>query len=261
MNPREFLESLHPAKLASHVNQNVVASFAIVGALFSLSYVVRPMHYLYRHFLRPRTNFKSRYGEGWALVTGASDGIGKAYALELAREGFNIALVARNQEKLDAAAQEIKATSKVETKTIMFDFNTWYNEETLEFLRSEIEAIGEIAILVNNVGAASADLIHKMKMPDIFKQLMVNIFPITVFTKLVVEKMLTREKRSAIINISSGGAVKYGPTLSVYCASKAYNMVFSEVISKEYQDKVDVLTVLCGSVKTNMNSGRYMFTI
>jgi len=61
----------------------------------------------------PRRNLKSLYGDGWAVITGASDGLGKQYAIELAKSGFKIVLVARNRGKLEAVAQMIRDTYNV----------------------------------------------------------------------------------------------------------------------------------------------------
>jgi len=79
---------------------------------------------MYRNFLRPRYNLKQRYGDGYAMITGASDGIGKAYAKILADEGFNLYLVSRSLDKLEAVKKEIndKHGDKIIVKLIEFDF-------------------------------------------------------------------------------------------------------------------------------------------
>ena len=100
MGFKELLENLRPSLLFEQVDKEVLASFGLIGALVSLRYVMRPVCFLWRHYLRPRANFKKRYGDGWAVVTGASDGIGKSLAFDLASEGYRVALVARSAEKL-----------------------------------------------------------------------------------------------------------------------------------------------------------------
>lgn len=73
----------------------------IIGLLLVIKKVVRILTFFYKTFLRPRKNFKEAYGQGsWAFVTGSSDGIGKAIAGELAKQGFNIVLSARTSAKL-----------------------------------------------------------------------------------------------------------------------------------------------------------------
>ena len=88
-------------------------------------------------------------------MTGASDGIGKEYAIQLARRGFNVALVARNKEKLDAVAQEVQQeNTAIQTKTIVFDFSSNYSAEAYQTLFDELLQIDDVSILVNNVGVA-----------------------------------------------------------------------------------------------------------
>ena len=75
--------------------------------------------------VRPKKNFIKRYGEGsWVLVTGASDGIGKEFCLEFARQGFNIVIVGRNIEKCQQVKEEIfLQNSNIKTKIIIVDFS------------------------------------------------------------------------------------------------------------------------------------------
>lgn len=96
-------------------------------------------------------------------MTGASDGLGKALALELASLKFNIVLVARNQEKTDAVAAEIREKHSVETKVLVFDFRSLYDEAGVTQLESKIEEVADldISILVNNVGYADVGPLHK----------------------------------------------------------------------------------------------------
>ena len=69
---------------------------------------------LLKYFILPRKDLGARYGRGsWALITGASNGIGREYALELAREGFNIILMGRDQSKTDKVASEIRQATNV----------------------------------------------------------------------------------------------------------------------------------------------------
>ena len=79
-------------------------------------------NFIYTNFIRKEFDLKSRYG-GWAFVTGATDGLGRAFCDELASRGFNIILVSRNLEKLRKVENEIKQNFNVETKIIEFDFD------------------------------------------------------------------------------------------------------------------------------------------
>ena len=93
------------------------------------------------------------YGDGWAVITGASDGLGKQYAIELAKSGFNIVLIARNLAKLDQVANMLKSTYGVQTLCIVFDFSHLCTQDAVNELKSKLDLIpGEISILINNVG-------------------------------------------------------------------------------------------------------------
>ena len=73
----------------------MLTALAAFGVYSLLPYVWGPINFVYRHFLRPRRNLASRYQSKWAVVTGASDGIGEAICYQLAKSGFNIVLVSR----------------------------------------------------------------------------------------------------------------------------------------------------------------------
>jgi len=77
----------------------------------------------------------------------------------------------------------------------------------------------------------------------------------------LLPRLLARQSRSAMINVSSVGAYQCRGMDSVYCATKSYNLVLSESIRDAYSDKIDILTVTPSSTKTQMNSGRYLFSI
>ena len=87
--------------LLSAIYPKTTNALKVIGAILVLKKIISILISVYKTCLRPRKNFSKRYGAGsWALVTGSSEGIGKAIATELARQGFNIVLSARTQSKL-----------------------------------------------------------------------------------------------------------------------------------------------------------------
>ncbi|CDQ60359.1 unnamed protein product [Oncorhynchus mykiss] len=156
----------------------------------------------------------------WAVVTGATDGIGKVYAEELARKGFAMILISRSQDKLDDVARQLETQYKVETKTIAVDFG-------LSDIYPKIEAglAGlEIGVLVNNVGISYPYPEYFLHIPDldnfITNMINVNMTSVCQMTRLVLPRMVERSK-GVVLNISSASGMYPVPLLTVYSSSKA----------------------------------------
>ncbi|KAI5288070.1 hypothetical protein KEM54_005499 [Ascosphaera aggregata] len=180
---------------------------------------------------KPLNNFGPR--GSWALVTGASDGIGREFARQIASAGYNILLVARTQSKLDIVAGEIKEKHpNVETKTLAMDFaqNNDADYERLKALCDELD----ISVLVNNVGLSHSipvpfSLTDDKEMTDIIK---VNCMATLRVTKLVVPGMQQR-KRGLILTMGSFGGLFPTPLLATYSGSKAFLQQWSTALGGE----------------------------
>lgn len=192
----------------------------------------------------------------WAVVTGATDGIGKAYAEELARRGFSIVLISRTQEKLDEVSKSIESKCGVETKTIAADFSA-----VDIYPRIEAGLAGlEIGVLVNNVGISYSYPEFFLNVPnlDSFIETMININITSVcqMTRLVLPRMVER-KKGAILNISSASGMYPVPLLTVYSASKAFVDFFSRGLDAEYKSKgIIIQSVLPFFVATKLSKIR-----
>jgi 17beta-estradiol 17-dehydrogenase / very-long-chain 3-oxoacyl-CoA reductase len=231
--------------------------FAIFGAVaasyIALKIVSSLLNGVKTFMLGSGANLR-KFGE-WAVVTGATDGIGKAYAQELARSGLNIVLVSRSLEKLEDVAAEIGDKYKVKTKVVAVDFTGG-----LEIYKTIADAIKglEIGTLVNNVGMSYSHPSYIGEVPDqkLMDLINCNIYSLTLMTKVVLPQMVER-KRGAIINISSGSAVNPAPLLAAYSASKAYVDFFSRALQMEYQSKgIIVQSVLPFFVATKLSKIR-----
>ncbi|XP_063725844.1 very-long-chain 3-oxoacyl-CoA reductase-like [Symsagittifera roscoffensis] len=167
----------------------------------------------------------------WAVVTGATDGIGKAYAEELADEGMNVFLMSRTQSKLDEVATEIeKENNGVETKTLAVDFS---KTDIYDQIRDALKDL-DIGVLVNNVGMSytHADdyvMVPEDKHVDILN---INCMSVVRMMSIVMPGMMER-KRGAIINISSASGIRPTPLLSSYGATKAFVDSISKAVSTE----------------------------
>jgi len=188
----------------------------------------------YATLLRPAKNLKRSFGE-WAMVTGATDGIGKGLAFELAKRGLNVVLVSRSLTKLNEVADELtKKYPKVQTKVLAVDFSH-FDAAAQGKVRSLVEAL-EIGTLINNVGMSYpyptyfAELSHA----DVQAMIALNVTSTTLMTHIVLPKMVER-KRGAIVCISSAASqLPANPLLAQYAAAKAYVDKFAESLSSEY---------------------------
>ncbi|CAA6673987.1 unnamed protein product [Spirodela intermedia] len=175
------------------------------------------------------------YGQ-WAIVTGPTDGIGKAMAFELARRGLNLVLVGRNPDKLSRASSEMKAeVPGVELKTVVIDLSGDLSEG-IRNLKDVIKEI-DVGILVNNAGLSQKKpmFFHEIDEEMWGKIVRVNLVAPTVVTAAVLPSMLQR-RRGAIINIGSGSTVIPSfPLYAVYTGTKGYISSLSKSLHAEYK--------------------------
>jgi len=206
--------------------------FAVIGAIVVISHLLQLISNFYIHFVRGGKNLK-RYGQ-WAIVTGCTDGIGKAIAEEFAKRGLDLVLISRTQSKLMEQAKELESKFKVKTQIVAVDFSSG-SPNLLDPVRAAVKDM-DIGILVNNVGMAydHAEYFHELDASKIEQLVRVNITGTTMMSHLVLPGMVAR-KRGAIINVSSGSSLISEPLYAVYTGSKAYINNFSESLHSEYK--------------------------
>ncbi|XP_021713340.1 very-long-chain 3-oxoacyl-CoA reductase isoform X1 [Aedes aegypti] len=213
--------------------------------------------WIYENLLGPKlfgSGVKLREMGSWALVTGATDGIGKAYAKALAKKGLNVVLVSRTQSKLENVAKEIEEESKVSTKIIVADFAS--GPEIYETIAKQTAGM-EIGVLINNVAMCYTSPERFLQLPNqekfINDLVSCNIFSVTRMCGLFLPRMAERRK-GVIINISSVSSVIPSPMLTIYAATKAFVTKFSDDLATEYgKQGVLVQSILPGPVATNMS--------
>ena len=196
-------EYLDIIKEQSDKNKEITIGLAAIGAIYVTSNIFKKLSSFYKYFLRPSSDLKSRYGNGWAIVTGASDGIGKAYAFELAKRGFKVGLIARNQTKLEKVGSEITTTYGVETKSLVFDFDGLYTQEKVNELKDKLSTFDKVSLLINNVGVMYNKKLNELAEEHIHSLLSVNVIGLTLVTKILLPKLLENENKGGIINIGS----------------------------------------------------------
>ncbi|XP_004453325.1 very-long-chain 3-oxoacyl-CoA reductase-B-like isoform X2 [Dasypus novemcinctus] len=193
----------------------------------------------------------------WAVVTGATDGIGKAYAHELARRGLNIVLISRNLSKLEQEAKEIEQRHGRTTRVLQADFTGGL--EIYEAIEAELQEL-DIGVLVNNVGMRyfCNRIMKLLDAEDPAKALAdivnCNVLSVAQMTRIVLPQMVARG-RGVIINLSSETENGPWPFLAAYAATKAFVGSFSRAVGAEYLSQgITVQTVSPLVVSTNMTN-------
>jgi len=192
-----------------------------------------------------KTSFPERYGP-WALITGASRGLGAEFARQCAERGLNVILIATNAALLKERADSIQKDYGVEVRTIALDLS---GEDILQEITPVTDSL-EIGLLVNNAGFSLVHPFLDSPLDQLEKQLHVNARAGLILAHHFSRKMVER-RRGGIIFLSSGSAL-YG---TAYCANysgtKAYNLIIAESLWHELgRYGVDVLGFMAGSTKT-----------
>ena len=186
-----------------------------------------------------------------ALVTGASQGIGRACALELARAGAVVALAARNQVKLAQVAAEIQAA---DGQAVAFALDVASEEQIKAGAKSILERFGKVEILVNNAGMTRDGLMLRMKRADWDDVVATNLTGAFLLTQALLGPML-RNRWGRIINISSvvGRTGQAGQVN--YAASKAALIGFTRSLARELASRgITVNAVAPGYIETPMTA-------
>lgn len=177
-----------------------------------------------------------------ALVTGASAGIGEALAVELAKQKFNLILVARRADRLDALAQRLTAEHGIRAHTIAADLAA---QGAADKLFADVAARGlTVDILVNNAGLGQNGAFHELPADTMLQLLQVNIVALTALTRAFLPAMIER-KRGHVLHVGSVAGFMPGPGMAVYYASKAYVASFSDALAAELQGTGVSSTNLC----------------
>ena len=235
----------------------------IVGLVFLIEKTVNLILSLY-HIFKQKCDSKTlqtKFGSGsYVLITGSSSGIGKAYALWFAEQGFNLILWSRNESRLNSVRDQIlEKYPKVDIKIVAKDFSDSTRDD---FFTSEFAALEEldISILVNNVGImyASRTQLGDHLIEEIVKSSNVNMIPQAVLTQLCLERFVRRDPKysNAIVDLSSSAAVNVLPFAKIYGASKAFNNYFSEGFGYFYSKigNVQQISVMPSPVRTALGS-------
>ena len=257
--------------------------FILIIALFQILLFLRASgRFFNKHFLIKEVNYKHTFGENaWVIVTGASSGQGKHFAIEMAKRGFNLILI--GSERTKATQTEIEALNR-KTKFIQKDFRRAHESDFFEEIESAIqspEVNGNICGLINNVAYRTAwNPYHETPPEHINDSIIVGTIVQSQLTRIVIPYFLKRKEQSFLVNITAqcifptfgiGEILDNNitvPYLSVYEGANAFghyqgNSIYKEYKDKKYKDKIKILNVMPGAVVTENTEylGGTMFNV
>ena len=176
-----------------------------------------------------------------AVITGASSGIGKAFAERLARDGYDVVLVARRRERLESLATVLSDTWGVLVDVLPADLT---NPSDLKLVEQKVRDDSSLELLVNNAGFGKIGAYGDLDLDVEDEEIRLNILALVRLTHAAIPGMIARH-RGAIINVSSIVAFLPVPFLATYSATKAYVNTFTEAIHEELKGTGVKIQALC----------------
>ncbi|MGD9804467.1 MAG: SDR family NAD(P)-dependent oxidoreductase [Hyphomicrobiaceae bacterium] len=187
------------------------------------------------------------------IVTGGSTGIGFAMARRSVAAGENVVLIARDAERLEAAASELRAQARTERRVLSVPIDVTADGAAERLEAHLVEAGLHPAVLVNNAGMGLAGAFADNDLHDLERLLALNVAAVTRLTRHFLPGMIARGS-GVIINVSSLGGFTPGPYQAAYYASKAYVNALTEAIGWEtFGTGVSVILVAPGPVDTRFH--------
>jgi short-subunit dehydrogenase len=187
--------------------------------------------------------------KGWAVVTGASSGIGLEFARQLARRGHPVLAIARRRERLVGLAKEA-AEHGGWIEFLSADLST---EQGLSLVSQRMDELEEIELLINNAGVATAGDFVGASLDREIGEIRLNVEAVVNLTQRAVGPMVKR-RHGAIINLASVVGFQPFPHFAVYAATKAFVLSFTEALAVELKDTgVRILALCPGAVRTEID--------
>jgi len=184
----------------------------------------------------------------WALVTGASAGIGKALAEELAKGGTNLVLTARREDRLRSIAQELSERHNIRSETFVADL-TQPSAPDAVFQFTQQKGLA-IDLLVNNAGFGQYGELHSADTDRLLQMIQVNCTAVLHLTRLFIPAMVARRNGDVLI-VASTAAFQAVPYISTYAATKVFNLFLAEGLAEELQPYGVRVCALCPGTTTS----------
>lgn len=184
----------------------------------------------------------------YTLITGTTSGIGKEFANLFAKKGYNLVIIAMNEEELKKQKEELENKYNISVKYIVKDLSI---EESYSEIYNEVKQSNiEIDILINNAGFATYGNFINVELEKQNNLAMVNMMAVMNLSYLFGKDMAKR-KKGRIVNIASIASFQAGPFMGMYYASKAFVRSFSEALHEELKEQGVIVTAICpGPTKT-----------
>src|SRR5713101_8416763 len=187
-----------------------------------------------------------------ALITGASSGIGESFAYALARQNYDLVLVARREDRLNAVAAKAREMGAGRTEIVAADLAR--SAAPLE-LQARLAAVPiEVDYLINNAGFGTTGRFERLPLAREIEEIELNVAALVRLTRLFLPSMIER-RRGTIINVASTAAFQAIPYMATYAASKAFVLSFTEAIAVETAGSgVRILALCPGPVRTEFEA-------
>ncbi|KAI4259911.1 MAG: hypothetical protein LQ352_000561 [Teloschistes flavicans] len=243
----EAITKLLQAQLHAHIDTSMTsgekaAAFVLItstvaGFFFLASKFYSFVRLIFSLFILPGIPLRS-FGPpaSWAIITGASDGLGKEFALHISRTPFNLLLISRTASKLDTLASQVRSQNpKIQVKTLAHDFST-SSDSGVDALKDAVAELQDVAVLINNVGKS-----HDIPVPFVETEdremrdiININCHGTLLMTSLVAPKMVS-QRRGLILTMGSFGGLMPTPLLATYSGSKAFLQQWSTALGSELE--------------------------
>jgi len=190
----------------------------------------------------------NEWKDRWALVTGASAGIGKALARELAAGGTNLVLSARRRDRLDALALELSSKYGIKAEVVVADLaRPAAPEEIFQFTQAKQI---EIALLVNNAGFGQYGDFYTIETDRLLQMVQVNCAAVLHLTRLYLPQMVAKRSGDVLI-VASTASFQAVPYISTYAASKVFDLYLAEGLAEEMKPYGIRVCALCPGTTTS----------
>lgn len=194
-------------------------------------------------------DFPRRYGP-WALVTGASAGLGEQFAYALARRGLDLVLVARRQDRLERLAADLRRERRIETRVLALDLE---QPGAAAQLAQDVSGL-DLGLLINNAGFGWQGPFLEQDPALISRMLRLNCEAPALLARLLLPRLAARG-RGGMVMVASTAAYQGVPGMSVYGATKGFDLLLGEALAEELRGSgVDLITVSPGHTATEFHA-------